>query len=266
MNIYWESQSGGLCRKHSLNAYFEGPKISENDFPELCKEYDKYIYDKYNVEIHTESNDCMFANDMGIISYLVKKYNHTYCFHFPINYIDYTVKIYNIDNFLSWINDTDFFFVYNHNHIWGIKKHQNQWYKVDSLSGVNPINVSGIVNEKNIGLIVPRKYSTYTSDLNRVLDSIRKYIIKNGTEPSSLNGIIKVVKSNIQKNELLGDMETLYAMSIDIIEASVSNHGLVSIYTKFLQYFERNKSDTEFIETWFPLMIDRLINRDNSKD
>ena len=78
MNIYWESQSGGLCRKHSLNAYFEGPKISSNDFHELCTEYDKYIYDKYNVKINTEADDCMFASDMGIISYIVKKYNHTY--------------------------------------------------------------------------------------------------------------------------------------------------------------------------------------------
>jgi len=265
MSVYWEKQSGGLCRKHSLNAYFEGPKLSSCDFQEICKKYDKYIYDKYNVVIDTESNDCMFANDMGIISYIVKKYNHTYCFHFPINYIGYTLGMYNIDDFLQWINETDFFFVYNHGHIWGVKKNQGQWYKVDSLSGVNPFNVGSIINEKNVGLIVPRQYSTYKSDITLVLESIRKYIVKNGNEPSSLNGIIKVVKNNITKDELLGDMETLYAMAIDIIDAMVSEHGLVSIYNKFLHYFERNKSDTEFIETWFPLMVDRLINRDNSK-
>lgn len=266
MNIYWESQSGGLCRKHSLNAYFEGPKISSNDFPKLCREYDKYIYDKYNVKINTEADDCMFASDMGIISYIVKKYNHTYCFHFPINYIDYTIKLYDINKFIDWINNTDFFFVYNHTHIWGVKKYNNQWYKVDSLSGIYPINVSGIINEKNVGIIVPRKYSTINLDLELVLNSIRKYIIKNDNKPSSLNGIIKVVKNNIEKNELLGDMETLYAMCIDIIETLEPNNGLVSIYNRFLHYFERNKTDTQFIETWFPLMVDRLINRDNSKD
>ena len=45
-NFYWETQRGGLCRLHSLNAFMNsinGSKgyFSEQKFREMCNEFDK---------------------------------------------------------------------------------------------------------------------------------------------------------------------------------------------------------------------------------
>ena len=45
--IYYETQHGGLCRKHALNAMFGESKISIDDFRRYMKEYDQMVQKKH---------------------------------------------------------------------------------------------------------------------------------------------------------------------------------------------------------------------------
>ena len=56
-NIYYEKQKGGLCRLHSLNAFFGKHEITVKDFNEYKTEYDVWQKNKYNTEISCNNYD-----------------------------------------------------------------------------------------------------------------------------------------------------------------------------------------------------------------
>ena len=47
-HIYYQSQQGGLCRMHSLNAYYNRSELSTYDFYKWCDKYQEYIKNRYN--------------------------------------------------------------------------------------------------------------------------------------------------------------------------------------------------------------------------
>ena len=260
MDIFWERQEGNLCRKHSLNAYFGCTKISTSKFTDYCNQYNKYIFEKYNIKIDISSSDYVLSNDIGIIPYILKDFTKIYCFHLPINQINESLKIMNISSFDSICNTSDYMFAYNHDHIWGLKKVNNSWKKIDSLSGISNINILSIPNEKNVGVIIPRNKENWNNDYNIILEAIKNYIKKMNKNSNNLNEIRDCIIHTWNKNEMLSYLEPLTGTLIDIISCISPNHGILGIYDKFLKFFEKNKTDKEFICSWFPLIIDRLLN------
>ena len=261
MDIFWERQEGSLCRKHSLNAYFGCAKISTSKFIDYCNQYNNYIFEKYNIKIDITSRDYVLSNDIGIVSYILKKYENIYSFHLPINQIKESIKIMNLKSFKNLCESSDFLFAYNHDHIWGYKKIEDKWKKIDSLSGVsNENNITAIENEKNIGIIIPRNKENWINDYKLIIESIKIYIKKLNKNPNDLNEIRQCVIYNWEKKEMLSYLEPLSGTLINIISCIHPNHGIVAIYEKFLKFFEKNKTDKEFICSWFPLIIDRLLN------
>ena len=67
-SIYYERQSGDLCRMHSLNAYFGYKRIDKDTFFKLCNEYDTIIKG-----LKSDSMDG-FSEGRCIISYVLDKY------------------------------------------------------------------------------------------------------------------------------------------------------------------------------------------------
>lgn len=260
MDIYWEKQEGNLCRKHSINAYFGCSKIETSNFNEYCNEYNKYILEKYNIKINILDNDYVLSNDIGIIPFILKKYENLFCFHLPINQINESINLMNLKSF-NYLSDTsDFIFVYNHDHIWGIKKINNNWKKIDSLSGISDININSLKNEKNIGFIIPRNKGTWENDYNHIIESIKIYIKKFNKNPNKLKDIRYCVTELWDNKQMLSYFEPLSGILIDIISTIDPDHGIIPIYKNFLIFFEKNKTDKEFICSWFPLIIDRLLN------
>ena len=259
-NIYWERQKGGLCRKHSLNAYFGYNRISTQRFMDYCKEYSKYITKKYDVEVDVSANDVVMSNDIGIMSYIVKKEHGVHCIHFPMNNITSTVNCYGI-NFHKWLNGCDFMFSYNHDHIWGIKKYNGDWFRVDSMGGVSRQNVNNLCTEKNIGLIFPRGKETATDDYNMILSSIMNYLTTRKTNWKNVDAIRENVASTLKNGGLLGEIETLLGSLMEVLEVAFEDDIILISYGTFLRYFEKNKKDHEFIREWFPRIIHRILRR-----
>ena len=82
--IYYENQIGGLCRLHSLNAFFGYHKIDVKKFRNYSKELDNYIKNKFH-----ENSDCLKFDTINsdhnmIITFILKKYG-VYSKYIPIN-------------------------------------------------------------------------------------------------------------------------------------------------------------------------------------
>ena len=64
---------------------------------------------------------------------------------------------------------------------------------------------------------------------------------------------------------MLSYLEPICGQVIDIISTISPNHGIINIYYNFLNFFENNKTDKLFICSWFPLIIDRILNSVHGK-
>ena len=139
-NIYWERQRGNNCRIHSLNAYFGESKISDSHFSKLCEEYDSLIIGLESIKMDG------FAECRSIISFIVDKFSNKYCQLVPINLRGVHKKnrdFWNYSRYLNFLGENggiNSYFEFNKDHVWFNKKVKGEWYKIDSLSGVNNIN------------------------------------------------------------------------------------------------------------------------------
>lgn len=254
MSIYYESQRDGLCRLHSINAYFGGAKISEREFNQYMDEYNILYETKYHVDVKCQDFDCIVSDQKNIVSFILKKYR-VYTRYYAIN----EIYLKNIDIILNILKG-DFFFIFNENHIYGVKLHNN-WYKVDSLSGVQQIDINCLMHEKNIGFIVPvdikQEFYHNISLIKSILGtkdihSIREYLIKKHTE-----------------KKILDSLEIPISICIDILETNLSfkktgNYEPIKQnvlnYNEFITQFSNKRySDIDLILKYIPDILFQLI-------
>ena len=150
-NIYWERQNGDLCRLHSINAYFGFKKINESEFFNYCSEYDSIIKG-----LKTQGMDG-FAEGRCIISHILEKLDNKYLFLIPINSYNGIRNDIDIERYNKLIKLINGFFEFNKGHVWFNKKINGNWYKIDSISGVNIIDVPSI-RKNGILLIIDDKH------------------------------------------------------------------------------------------------------------
>jgi hypothetical protein len=145
MEIYWEQQRGGLCRLHSINAYFGKQEFNEKEFNEHADEFDSIQYDKFGENISCKTFDIVNSDQCNLVTHILSS-RGIYVRYVPPNEHKECVSI---------AINAGCFFVFNLDHIWFVKKYDKEWYRVDSMSGVSIIDPMTIINEKNIGLMIP---------------------------------------------------------------------------------------------------------------
>ena len=134
--MYWEKQRGNLCRLLSLNAFFGEKYIDDETFKKYCEKYDEIV-----PGLKTDSMDG-FSQGRCVINWIL--YLHGYhTVIIPINkfknrnYID-------IEHYKNIVdkNIVNSIFEFNEKHIWINKKDdQNQWFKLDSITGMRNIDM-----------------------------------------------------------------------------------------------------------------------------
>jgi hypothetical protein len=155
--IYWESQVGNNCRIHSLNAFFGEKKITEEQFTELCKEYDLLVPGLESIKMDG------FAECRSIVSFIVEKYTNKYLQLVPINLRNVHKKnreFWNYDRFISFFDNPEGilgYFEFNRDHIWYNKYIDGSWFKIDSLSGITRINKINKFGENGFLLVFDKK-------------------------------------------------------------------------------------------------------------
>lgn len=263
--MFWERQEGGLCRKHSLNAFYQESKISTQDFIEWNKKYSIYLEEKYGNKVEIIENDIVYSNDIGIIPFILQRIDKIYCFHFAINQIKETFKQYNILNIVEWLNDNESLFIYNANHIWAMKKEKGIWYKIDSLSGISSNQcIKSLFQEKNIGIIVPRNKKFIKTDIEAITFAIKRFLLNQNIN-NNIDTILKIkeILDNLIKNgknvDWLEPMVGLYMNILQVkTEITEDENNLLEEYNKFLVYYENHKNDTEYLLNNFSNIINKI--------
>ena len=258
--IYYEPQNDGLCRKHSLNAYFGHAKISTSEFNKYQQTYDQEYKTKFNFESSCTSFDIVASDQKNIVSFILKSHG-VYTRYYAINQIFQK----NINEHVIQILDGEFFFIYSESHIYGARRQNNQWYTVDSIGGISPININVILGQKNLGFIVPVNIKTefYTNIM------LIKSIIGPVQELQNIKDFL--IKTHNDKL-ILGHLEIPLGVCMDILEVhhkirqSKSPGVFDSIYNEVLEYndflskFTKGRyNDIDLILRYLPSIILKLV-------
>ncbi len=245
MGIYYESQRGGLCKMHSLNAFFGRPEISENDFSKYKQEYDNFILEKFNADY--SEFDMINSDQNTVISYILKYKYNLYTRYFSIGQLYYESK--TIDDLFADRPVNDFIFVYNRDHIWGIKIVDGITYNIDSLSGVGNLRN---IDYKSCGFIVPL---TMSKEMIRNLNIIKNLV------PGDIE---KYLWDLHKKKMILGDLEIPLSIVVEIMEiAKIPKTEIIcqiiQNYKQFLKEFTKGRyNDIDLILKYIPEIILRI--------
>lgn len=111
------------CRCHAINNFLGYDAISFQEFNKYCDNFDTIsgfpLISKKEYYFYNNMN-----ND-NIFSYILKKLGYNFKFNIIMNY---NMKKINYDN------NTKGFIIFNNHHTWCIRKVNNMFYIIDSLS------------------------------------------------------------------------------------------------------------------------------------
>lgn len=263
--IYWQQQSGGLCRMHALNAYFGKETITSNEFNKYQHMYDKEYKTKFNLDaVSCKNFDIVMSDQNNIISFILKHYK-VYTRYYALNQIMSCKSTYAelLEQFAKE-NSTDFFFIYNENHIYGARKKDNAWHSVNSMGGVRLININTVFRSKNLGFIIPVNIK---SEFYRNLRII-KQILPN----DDIHSIEKFLIKQHTDKKILGDLEIPLGISIDIMEINLtyatdndsdqfdSIKKIIVLYNEFLcEFTNGGYNNIQLILKFLPDILLKLI-------
>lgn len=231
--MYWERQRGGLCRLHSLNAFFGYTKFTDTDFTEFASEFDKRQLWLFKQTCSSQNFDVVGSDQLNLVSFILSKFG-------------IATRYYSIDEHLKHQPpqiECDKFFAYDIGHIWIFKCESAQWYRIDSLSGISPVNLHSIMRQRGIGFIVP------------IIDIAHEY-----------NNIISQISwntENIEKN-YLGEDEILIGRAIELLRIQLASRTkkyphveeLIKKYYLYVSELSIGKyNDPEFVHSKMPQIM-----------
>jgi hypothetical protein len=266
VDIFYERQQGGLCRKHVLNAYFRRSKYSVSDFDNLCEDYDKYMERCGYISVASSKNfDLIESNQNTVISYALYL-EKVYTILVPYTYLQCMLKLKSKSSLQDLIgNDCDFFFIFNEGHIWGCGKNNGLWYNIDSLSGVRLVNINQYDWKKH-GFIIPCSNKRTIMELVTNVSDIKAYLHEHNTNFNNSTEIITLLQNLHQSNQLLGDLEILIASVVNILRI-ITDHSnntiignIINNYQIFLKLFEQKRLDFDNIKTYIPYILQHICN------
>jgi hypothetical protein len=242
-NIYWERQSGDLCRLHSINAYFGFKKLDHNSFFKYCSEYDDVIEG-----LKTQGMDG-FSEGRCIISYILDKLDSKYIFLIPINSYNGIRNHIDIGRYTKLIPKLWCYFEFNKGHVWLNKKINGIWYKIDSISGVNRID-NPIIKNNGYLIVIDGKHL-----YNEIFDTI-KIIHDNQTNELYYTNLYYSLKS-IKLNTLAFDSKCNLN---ELIKYNKKISLLSNIKEKLLEIVENNRSNKKCDYSTINHKINLFIN------
>lgn len=209
--LYRENQVSGNCRIHALNAFFQKNHITPESFAEYARQFDAYLKKTYNTIVSSMDFDLVNSDQNNIVCYILKKESELYSTkYFALNYH----LIYRGD-VQKCMEMAEFFFVYNINHIWGVKKFQGKWYTLDSMAAISECDPNHLLQMNNLGFIVilPAiavfnfEYYQLASNISIETDA-RKTHAK----------IVKYLLEKQQNKEVIGNIEISINVCIEFVE------------------------------------------------
>lgn len=249
--IFYESQRGGLCRLHSINGYFGESKISTELFNQYSQKLDKYIKDKFHEESHCLKFDSVSSDHNILVTFILKHYG-VYPRYLHINSV--YCKPEEIKKHMGDLKG-DYIFIYNAGHIWGARRKDGQWWKVDSLSGVHKFNINTLSNMRDTGFLIP---VVPKQEFFRNVEKIHKILKRDIPEidPTDRKDAIEKISAYLKKisetHHILGDLEIPLGVAMDVLDV---------VYGKVGDYKE-DGPETDFKENEFAPIENIIKNYD----
>lgn len=255
--IFYEQQSGGLCRMHSLNAFFGYSKISPRDFQEYISQYDKYLKKRFNITVSSSAFDLINSDQTNLVAWILKQHK-VHVRYYALN----TLHGKQLD---PKIEKAPFVFVYNAGHIWGIRLHNGKHYKVDSMGGVQSYHISNLRGQRDIGIMVPvpLKY-----EWDKKVDKINEILDREGIKTKKQLG--EYLKKLHKEGSVLGELEIPLGVAMSILETKMSKPprrefqritDLIYRYNSFISVFtDGNYNKIGLILKHVPDIIFELIS------
>lgn len=245
--IFYERQRGGLCRLHSINGFFGEAKITTQKFHEYSEKLDQYIKNKFHEESHCLRFDSVSSDHNILVNFILKHYG-VYSRYLHINSMFRKPK--EMKQQLIDLKG-DYIFIYNSSHIWGARRKNNQWYKVDSLSGVHRMNINSLSNTRNIGFLIPVVIKKeFFRNVKKIQDILKRDIsdidIQN---KKTLDQIENYLEKLSKEYKILGDLEIPLGVSMDILDV---------VYSKYRDSAKK-ESEIDFQKREFG-PIEKIIN------
>jgi hypothetical protein len=258
-NIYFESQRGGLCRMHSLNAFYGHPLLNEASFAKCLSEFDRE-YNQMGIP-SCSSWDSIIANQENVIAYFLRIKSKLATIYIPPNYVEQTFKLWGVDK-LSELVDPLYpkVFVFNESHIWLVLKQHNKWHSADSLSGIRPTDLEQLGRSKNLGFIIVLG----TTNICLALTRIKQRIV------NTIDHNISIVHSNTQysKQKLFNYIHTelMNRKGISSYEIDLStffhylhivqpNHKSFKIFWNFFVKYQQSPANFVNIKRYVPCLL-----------
>jgi hypothetical protein len=173
--IYWENQTGGRCRMHSLNACYGKHAITPEEFDEWCFRYNEEYKDSSLPR--AEDFDGVLANQENIVAYIMRhKSNHGVLFC-PPDGIKQMLKTWGKKTVTELIDpNVRRMFVFSDSHMWLCRYAGRQWVKVDSLSGLTVININSLANARGLGIMPVLSHAGMLSAMVNIQTRVKRSI------------------------------------------------------------------------------------------
>lgn len=254
-NFYRETQRGGLCRMHAINAYFGHAKYDEQSFTTLCKEFDEYLTGKgYKITgMDTQSFDMFNSNRETVINYALQLEGvHTLTIPIGKTILElqdrakYTgavrdqprqIRKHAIDDLVD--KTINCIFAFNANHVYTYQRHNasGPWYRVDSMAPIRAELIS--VSANDIGFIIPRTIMDRVRDMKYYMQRLFDDIIIAKSECADKSA------GDCMNKSLQSNAEITVSAIIRLLEwAPDAYENIIDEYYKYLKKYEDNPSQT----------------------
>lgn len=247
--FYWERQSGGLCRMHALNAYFGGPILDRAKFEAEIREHDARQHARGlagSIGMSANDVDVTSADQKNILAHILAKHG---IFAKMYETRDRPAAIAKVDTY-------GVMFIHTNDHVWlGRRDDCGRWFKIDSLSGISPMNLSDL-EDSRIGVIVP---------CSRLMDEFIE--ITNSLNELIGSDVINFLVREMKAGRLIGRIETLVGSAVAILEMQLAGRDEYPIVRELFLWYDQftsgytgaNCASIKFVLNHVPKMIVRII-------
>lgn len=232
MTPFFERQRGGLCRMHALNAYFGCAVYAEDSFQRRIDEFDALQRERFGPGVTSAAiNDAVFADQRDLVGYILGRHG-VYA-----RFVGLGAAARHIDAAMT----TSAFFVYNSGHIWlvarvgrsvggsacvgagGVAGGCVGWQKIDSMSGVTPVDPRGYAADRNVGLIVP--VDDLPTEFIRLTDELLAAV---GDDPADYLARMRAAR------KLIGEPEVIIGAAVALLDVQRGNRPAFPVIDKIV--------------------------------
>lgn len=264
MSIFVETQKGGLCRKHSLNAFYGRNELSVAQYHEWECKFDN----KYRVlgVPSCKDWDAVLANQENVVAYVLRNKSQLGSIYIPPTYVDQIVRSWGGKHLTDIIDPTiNRVFAFTASHIWLMAKDvDGQWWCCDSLRGVpSHCDPNLVAKTNNIGFMVVLSNVGMVVAIRRLQHRLKLALCGNFKTVKSIN---MQVLQGLERKEGIERFEENMCMFFQYYGILYPMHKSIKCNAKFYFHFQQRASDFSNIMKFVPSLLHFICNCDPNRD